>query len=155
MTNSGENCCVMPCPGKTLLAGWTCRHKKFGNSEMGWKALVFFLACSHPLVPTGCKKPKSCIVNPAVEEDVKPEGEGFRGLKGINFTSLKIWSKLLDSSLKRRLGELCAFSPVWLWDDNIFSQLGDLIISWLQPLNWKYTLLPELGSSGPNVGLWW
>lgn len=58
-------------------------------------------------MPTGCKKPKSCIVNPAVEEDVKPEGEGFRGLKGINFTSLKIWSKLLDSSLKRRLGELC------------------------------------------------
>jgi len=40
-----------------------------------------------------------------------------------------MWSKLLGSSLKRGLGELCAFSLVSLWDGKIFSQLGDLIIS--------------------------
>lgn len=41
MTNSGEKCCLMPCPGKALLSGWTGRHKKFGNSEVGWKVSVF------------------------------------------------------------------------------------------------------------------
>lgn len=36
--NSVKKCC--PC--KALLAGWTVKHKKFGNVEMGWKALSFY-----------------------------------------------------------------------------------------------------------------
>lgn len=50
--------------------------------------------------------PKSCIFNPILEEDAKPHSGGFKALKEINFTSLKIWNKLLDSILKRRLRDL-------------------------------------------------